>query len=233
MEIAGRLMAGRGLSTYQWSCRRHSKWSESGGVDHPTSEFANVNGIMTNKKEAFGRALDDSAALEGYNVHNFHNSDKGTIYDIMECLCMLLGIPTHAQEEFNRGMKILTQNAIEKGGSVFAKAHSQGGIMVNNLTKCLSGNQLDTIRAYTLGTAKIVKREEFGWSENYISKRDPIALFADTFNFLSARLKGRNDVIFLNSNSSPGIDHRYDGATYKEAQNLIWADIRKRLGIQL
>jgi len=220
VEITGRLMSGRGLNTYEWSCRHHSSFDDLGLPELADNLRIVLNGgIWTSKSEMKRRAEIESEKRGGVNVHYYYNSTHGLVYDLMESACQLVGIPTATQESFNEYMRGMVEQVggVNGGGRVELLSHSQGGIMTSNLKEKggLSPDQCKKIHVATFGSAKFVNNDDFGSAVNYVSKRDSIPL-VNHFNYLSARIKPRSDVIFLNSSEIPLTDHAWENKAYQK-----------------
>lgn len=64
-----------------------------------------------------------------------------------------------------------------------------------------------------------------------VSNCDGVPLACDPITYASARVHPRQEIIFLNSNSFPLIDHMWNGDTYQGAIKKTFKEIRKKLGV--
>lgn len=225
VEFTGRILAGRSYQDYVPSYRQqHSFYATVGdkSVGSVSVRFMTSNGIATNAKELYYRALCLSEMLGGIQVTYCYNATHGFAYDAIEWVCQRIGISTHSAQVMQDSIMDCVQSVggLNSGGEVWGEFHSQAGEILNSIRKKIDPGVKQMMRVFTYGSPCIIPDGEFKETRVFISVNDMVPML-DPINYAKACFGCYSHVIFLSSNNLPLIDHSCEGKTYMNARKNI------------
>lgn len=233
LEVVGRCLAGRDINTYIPSFQRnHSCSGMLVGRQAPSSTlYYRVNGMNTTYLDFLADCSRESKLMGDIPVFFTYNGTKGIIYDFMECALQKAGILTKPEKLLKDHIEHLINSSFTPDFNILAVAHSQGGLIMNNLSRT-SPASCSQIHVRTLGSASTIAGSPFASVMNYVSTKDPIPL-TDPIGFYAGR-RGRRPLTLIPSRSDQIVDHCVGSSTYQYALGEIRSDyLRLAQGLQL
>lgn len=157
---------------------------------HPDKGFATsenyrfffINGINTTLKEAKAMQASCSEAL-GFNVDLFYNSTHGTYRDIQKVRQLHFRQDVDLVKEFKR----CVLHEISRGKEVVVFAHSAGGSILHNSFELLPESFQEKIHMISFGSAKYLPKKFNALVENYVSTRDRISSYSNSWHARATR----------------------------------------------
>jgi RHS repeat-associated protein len=221
IERSGRLLAGRTFENYVPYWRRDPTCCETfEGRDRKGGIAYLINGMNVKYKEGREMARQLSESLGGASVRFTYNGSSGIITDLIECTLQKLGIMTAPDYALREDIKSIVDMSGGPGSDfkIFTVAHSQGGIILNNLAYSLSAEYLKHVHPRTLSGASIITDSRFGSVMNYVNLAD-FAGYLDLIGLFKASL--RNQVIFVKPERAMPFDHSFDGPTNRKSRQSL------------
>lgn len=217
LQIGGRAMAGQGFEDFHFTFSSPCARGDLGLPEiNPYQRVLLVGGIHTSQEDMIKRAEALSTKLGGANVHYYSAPSDGIVLDLIKAGARRIGCLLPSDRNYADMVSSLCQE-IGSGGLIHVQAHSQGGILTNNLLKQLQDGQSKQLNVYTFGTGKFLNSRKFYDAKNYVSRWDAIPLFSNPLDYTSAFVVPSKDIIFLKSHGLPIIDHMWNGNTYEES----------------
>jgi len=145
-----------------------------GGEDIPSERWFFINGICTNKEilELNGKLLNQ---IFKKPIYCLYNPTNGINLDLVECIT---GRTFDMTEPITRNLSYYVEEAIHKGCNVKLIAHSQGGIIAENMIKFLNmkGLPLRKLEIFTFASASDGEVYSNGlYQEHYANEEDFVA----------------------------------------------------------
>lgn len=173
-----------------------------GGEDKSDERWFFINGICTNRDilELNGKLL---SQIFRRPIYCLHNPTNGINIDLAECIG---GRSLDISEPITRCLAYYVEEALGRNSNVRIIAHSQGGIIVQNMIKYLSikGLPMKKLEVFTFASASDGEFEVNGlYQEHYANEEDFVArigLFAPEYRpkTLFVRKGGRGHLLNRN-----------------------------------
>lgn len=201
------------LRGYTWHHEEFASFNGSfQGKNLPHHHLLYTNGMSCSPEEVYRVAQQYSEMYGGITVDYTYIGNHGKIIQFLEYLMLSVGIPTPAS--INHANLVNGIFSSDPQAQILDTGHSLGGLVVNNLHMLLSTQKLQHIVAQSFGSASMLSKKYFAEAVNYVSRHDPVPLFADPIGFCKSFFSRDIHMEFIQSNTLP-FDHFMLGDTYK------------------
>lgn len=179
--------------------------------------ITHINGILNTKQDELMAAAMVSSCHGGANVHYTYRASHGWTQDCFKVTLVRLGYTSAEAFELASSWRALIgeMGGSGKGGMIIHYAHSIGAAETLAAKQFLTPEEQQMIVVRTFGAPKLIGPDEFYDVVNYVSYRDGVCLF-DPITYVQALLGYGSNVVFVGSYlGMPGVDHFFEGETYR------------------
>jgi len=223
----------KGGNFTQYTPYTSSRIYQGQGMIQPLNErFFFINGINTSLAEATMMRNSCSMNLR-MNVDLFYNETEGAFKDLRK----LSHFHKRVEKSIVDDLRKCIIHEISQGKTVHIFAHSCGGLIASNALEKIPEEYKDKTFVTTFGSAKYIpKIKDLGNIQNFISKRDLIAISSNVWhaaiNFNHPSLKnlahGDVPVTYLDPHCYSVVkEHSFMGQTYQTALKKVCENFYK------
>ncbi len=180
-----------------------------------------INGICNSRDSVNQTVKQISKENEDLLIDVIFNSSHGFVFDVLECVANMIGIPTHATEVFEENMIKFADEARATGRQILHIAHSQGGLITGRGLKNLSPEDKSIMHIRTYGSACIIPNGAAATVNNFVNLLDPVPWLADWPGMLMALNSNRAHLRIIDHPKKALLfDHMIMGESYRNHWRL-------------
>ena len=173
-----------------------------------------INGILNAHFNAYKAAKMISEAHGNVKVYYLYTASQGFTGDVMKGIMYRVGVVSPQATLLTETWKKLIQEmgGVNSDGEIIHYAHSLGAVDSYMAMNLLTEDERKKIHMITFGSPSLDSPRD--QVKHFVSTNDGVPVL-DGINYFSARLRGRDDVVFLPSSSTiPLTDHPLSVPSY-------------------
>lgn len=160
-------------------------------------------------------AAEISQSHGGVEVHFVYNASHGFVTDTGESMTLKMGIETNA---VTAGLELFQSIDKEFGADVKKTiyTHSQGGQILNSMTKHFSDSYMGTMNVVTLASAKMIPKGAFNDVVNFVNVTDPVPFIADAIGMIRNCFTHETSIKYVSPKDSSFWQHTLERPAYMD-----------------